>query len=686
MRASRRSRTPIATTLAAALAFCIPCRAEIPTPTVTSLTLSSTSVTKGTTVTLTAHVTVSGAPVHPGTVIFCNASAPHCEDSAILGTQQLRPDGTAHLPLRLGTDTYSIKAVFQGTPQSETPRAPSTSAAQSLTVTGINNSLTDSPTTTKTSNFYQLSSNVGAFGRLPLTGTVAFHDTVNGGTPISLGSATIGSQPSQAVLGPPISTVLPNQITDTVTGDFNGDGIPDLAGIYYINNMQIGTLVVMLGKGDGTFAAPLTTPIPDEFPGLLAIGDFDGDGKLDILTGEGTINFLHGNGDGSFTLVGSEMLGPPDGATPAVADLNGDGILDLLTAGYGGYLVMLGNGDGTFNSLPSIADNFNVFPVIGDFNGDGIPDMIAQGAGNVLTTLLGNGDGTFTSTGPTSPSPEQIRNLAVGDFNGDGIPDLIALGDGNEVTIFLGNGDGTFTAKSTQTLPVLSDSALLADFNHDGKLDAALFTISDTLELLPGNGDGTLGPATAYGSQNPFFNFPVVADFNGDGIPDIASSSFTPFNAATEDVLPGTPTKPVTIADVNLQSDLVHNITASYSGSTTYLSSVSPPTVVITFPNVTAKLRITSTGFLYSRVTRNFNGTITVTNTSSSAIAGPIQIGFNGLPAGITLVNATSKVGTGFIAIPGGLAAGQTTTFSARFSNPSNLNISYTPIAYTGAF
>ena len=188
-------------TVAAAFAICIPCHAETPTPTVTSLTLSSASVTAGTTVTLTAHVTASGAAVHPGTVIFA----------------QLRTDGTAHLPLRLGADTYSIKAIFQGTPHSATPRAPSTSAAHSLTVTGINNSLTNTPAAAKTGNFYQLSSQVAAFGRLPLAGTVTFHDTVNGGSTLSLGSTTIGAQPTQAVLGSPISTVIPNQLVTALT-------------------------------------------------------------------------------------------------------------------------------------------------------------------------------------------------------------------------------------------------------------------------------------------------------------------------------------------------------------------------------------------------------------------------------------------------------------------------------------
>jgi Bacterial Ig-like domain (group 3)/FG-GAP-like repeat len=659
------------------------------TTTQTTLTISpSASVQRGTTVTLTAHVTANGAAVHPGTVTFCNAAAPHCEDSSILGTAQLRTDGTAHIPLRLGSDTYSIKAVFQGTPHSPTPRSPSTSAAQSLTVSGISNSLTTPPAATKIGSFYQLSTGVAAFGRLPLTGTVTFHDTVNGGSPISLGSVAIGAQPAQVVLGSPISTVLPYSLDYLVTGDFNGDGIPDVAGIEFIGDTSE-VLAVLLGNGDGTFAAPLTTPIPDEFPELLAVGDFDGDGKLDLLTGEYSINFLHGNGDGTFTLVGSEMPGPGQGYPLVVADLNGDGILDLLSPGNEGNLVMLGNGDGTFNTLPFIVEYLTFFPVVGDFNGDGIPDTIAQG-GNTLVTLFGNGDGTFTQ-GPSSPATPNVRGAAVGDFNGDGIPDLITLDDENNVAILLGKGDGTFTLKYQQTLPlisttlILANPVVLADFNHDGKLDAAVSTISNTIELLPGNGDGTLGPAVSYGTQNPSLASLTVADYNGDGIPDIASSGAT-FNIFVEAVLPGTPTKALTTADINLQSDFVHSIVASYSGSTTYLPSTSTATDIITFPNITAKLHITTTGFLYSRVTRTFNGTITVTNTSSAAIAGPIQIGFNALPAGITLVNATSKVGTGFIAIPGGLAAGQTTTFSAHFSNPSNINISFATVAYSGAF
>ena len=697
MRASRRSLAPIAT-LAVALAFCIPCYAETPTPTVTSLTLSSASVATGITVTLTAHVTASGAAVHPGTVTFCNASATHCEDASILGTAQLTTTGTAKLPLRLGAGTYSIKAIFHATPNSPTPRAASTSTAQTLTVHGIDKSSTSTVVANKVGNFYQLSSTVSAFGRPTLTGTVSFEDTVNNGTPMTLGSASLSSGPAQIGVGLPISTTLSiaSFLNDVVSGDFNNDGIPDVAGIYSFDGISgplNPALVVLLGNGDGTFTTK-TPPIPGNFPRLVAVGDFDNDGKLDLITNEDAVFFLHGNGDGTFT-VGQPQPALGLDAPVWVADLNGDGILDLAS-GFGENPVtspeiMLGNGDGTFNMLPLSSGSSFTPLALGDFNGDGIPDLAGLDLNSNLMTLLGKGDGTFTM-GPTSPTPLSSPAISVGDFNGNGISDLFALDSSGNATIFLGKGDGAFTLKSTTILPkpllLLTSlpSVLLADFNNDGKLDTVFVSNLGTLIIVPGNGDGTLGPAFSSGTGNPNLVFFTVADFNGDGIPDVATSGPQDATFPVVDVLLGAPTKAISIANIHLQSDLAHSIVASYSGSSAYSPSVSSVAGIITFPDVTSRLRITSTGFVYSRVTKTFSGTVTVTNISNSAIPGPLQIGFSNLPVGVTLVNATSTIGTAFIAIPGGLAAKQTTSFSVHFSNPSNLNISYTPVAYTGAF
>jgi Bacterial Ig-like domain (group 3)/FG-GAP-like repeat len=693
MRASRRSLTHIATTLAAAFAFFIPCYAETPTPTVTSLTLSSTSVTTGTTVTLTAHVTASGVAVHPGTVTFCNASAPHCEDAAILGTAQLTTNGTAKLYLRLPPGTHSIKAIFSATPNRAIPRDSSTSTAVSITVKGIANSLTAQPTALKTGNFYRLSTIVNAFGPVPLTGMVSFHDTVNGGTPLLLGSAPVSpalTQPTYT-LPSPVPSPVP---TDTVViGDFNNDGIPDLAGINGVEFVGTPTLVILLGKGDGTFTTTSMVLPNADFPAIGTAGDFNGDGNLDLaITGDyGAI--LLGHGDGTFSdPIFTGIFGP----FPIIAtDMNGDGILDLVGL-YDNYVsssnnfIALGNGDGTFTSSP-FSGTLGNLNVVGDFNNDGISDIVTipDYSSNDAQTFLLNADGTFTTKDafPLLPSPQNIQYMATGDFNDDGIPDIVASRFDNSVVILLGKGDGTFTPSAPINFPTPRQNLSVADFNSDGKLDVAFLsnTSSPTLTILPGNGDGTFGAPYNLTPVKPIGYPFVVADFNSDGINDIFYE--TPQqNPNWLYLLQGERAWPASIANIALQTDLVHNITASYQGSAAYTASQSSASIVPTFPNITAKLHFVSTGFIYSRITNTFNCTLTVTNTSGSSIAGPIQIGFKNLPPNISLANPTSPQVPGFIAIPGGLVAGQSTSLSIRFNNPLSGPIALIPVAYTGAF
>ncbi|WP_125486141.1 hypothetical protein [Edaphobacter aggregans] len=130
----------------------------------------------------------------------------------------------------------------------------------------------------------------------------------------------------------------------------------------------------------------------------------------------------------------------------------------------------------------------------------------------------------------------------------------------------------------------------------------------------------------------------------------------------------------------SLARDLVGNVEAAKT-------SAEATTIVSTLSNVTSSVKVTSTGFLYSRATRTYNGTITVTNVSGSAISGPLQIGFGGLPGGVTLTNATTaNDGIPFVTLPAGLAPGQSTAFTVQFGDPSNLSITYSPIVYSGAF
>ena len=314
-------------------------------------------------------------------------------------------------------------------------------------------------------------------------------------------------------------------------GDFNGDGELDLA----VANAFSANVSILIGHGDGTFSPGANVP-SGGFPARVGVGDFNGDGKLDLavcdFTG-GSVIIFSGNGNGTFTRVGSFSSGLyPEGL--AVADVNRDGKLDLVIAnGTSGnttgqtVTVLLGNGDGSFRapvSYPTGASPYAV--VVADFNGDGKPDLaVANFGSNTASILMGNGDGTFAAAVnyATGTGPDE---LAVGDFNGDGKLDLAVVNDySDNVSIFLGHGDGTFGAATNFTTGFGSASVAVADFNGDGWADLAVVNRFDnTLVVLLGNGNGTFQAPLTYsvGGQT---NSVVARDLNGDGKPDLVVSS-----------------------------------------------------------------------------------------------------------------------------------------------------------------
>jgi hypothetical protein len=275
----------------------------------------------------------------------------------------------------------------------------------------------------------------------------------------------------------PITTTVNAFPRALAVGDLNGDGIPDVV----INDYVNGGLYIFLGKGDGTFEAPTFTSVGGNG---IAIGDFNGDGKADIAVtnSDNNVRICLGNGDGTFSAPSIVSAGAAAQPIVIIArDLNNDGKLDLVTVNMfsDNISVLIGNGDGSFRAAVNYAVEAASVPqalAVGDVNGDGVPDIIVGETSLFkVAVLLGNGDGTLTNHGYFS-LPRYIHDVAIGDVNGDGRADLVAAtnyGTTNTsfATVLLGDGSGTFGAAQDWAVDAGSTSVAVTDFNHDGMLD-----------------------------------------------------------------------------------------------------------------------------------------------------------------------------------------------------------------------
>jgi uncharacterized protein (TIGR03437 family) len=321
-------------------------------------------------------------------------------------------------------------------------------------------------------------------------------------------------------------------------GDFNGDGHPDLA----VANLESNNVTVLLGSAMGVFAAAPGSPFPvGSSPDSVAVGDFNGDGNLDLAVankGDGTVTVLLGNGRGGFTAAGSPLIVGSKPYSVVAADFNADGNLDLAIANFGDstITVLLGNGGGGF--VPAASSPFPVGPVgafpaslaAADFNGDNKPDLaIANFGDDTVSVLLGDGTGGFNEAqGSPFAVGSEPDSIAVGDFSGDTVADLAVVNSGdNTVTVLLGNGAGGFTpGPGPYRVGSGPDSVVVADFNGDGNPDLAIANFIDsTVTVLLGNGAGGFteaqGSPVAVGTNTEPASV-AVGDFNGDGKPGLA--------------------------------------------------------------------------------------------------------------------------------------------------------------------
>lgn len=545
---------------------------------------SDASVPAGTVVTFVASVNAGSTALKQGQVMLCDASAALCTDIHQHGLAQLTSPGTAKFRFVPGSGNHSYRAVFVGTPNASPAYAASTSAAVKLTVSPSQSGKANTTTTTMTVNkttagafglTATVNSVVGVAGLPALTGTIAFQDTTGSGT--LLGDPVVGSQTSGVSFADGTSAPLTIDPTVIAEADLNGDGYPDLV----VGNFNSGGVLldVLLGKGDGSFAAASSLPTAGHYTTGIAVGDYNEDGIPDLAVAnfaDYNVTILLGKGDGTFT-AGPQVI-PITAQSIVTGDFNGDGIADLATAEGYAVSVYLGKGDGTFtaagkNEWPQVNP---LYLAAGDFNGDGLTDIAVSDTavpGSVFV-LLSNGDGSFRKSGLTPPTGATVEAVTAGDFNGDGHLDLALASNG--ATVLLGKGDGTFQVP--QVNPNGGGRSLaVADFDADGIADLA-FGGSGGVSTLLGNGDGTFreGSQTETNGSYPD-GYIAAADFNGDGVADVA----IPANADVDIFLTQqTRSAAAALNDLQFTPVVLHTLVADYSGDSIYQASASQTAMV----------------------------------------------------------------------------------------------------------
>ncbi|MCP3981281.1 MAG: choice-of-anchor D domain-containing protein [bacterium] len=333
--------------------------------------------------------------------------------------------------------------------------------------------------------------------------------------------------------------------TAVVAADFDADGRTDLASVNGFDN----SVSILLGTPDG-----LVRQLPDievgVFPLAAEAGDFDADGSVDLVVANfdgDSLSVLLGDGSGAFTRKclrfdeqdGCVELVVSDPRAVRLGDLDFDGAPDLAVALHDNAKlgVLLGDGFGGVGQARSFpTGNAPQALVSGEFDGDGIPDLVtANTLDGSIGLLLGDGLGAFVPGSAPVEGFESPVGLTVHDFDRDGNLDLAVAdreGSPDEVGILLGDGAGGFTRHQDLDLPdsTLAEALAVGDFDCDGEADLVVvhamrfvFT-GNKANVLLGAGDGTFSFHVGLGIRDDSGR-PVVADFNGDGAPDLGVTS-----------------------------------------------------------------------------------------------------------------------------------------------------------------
>jgi hypothetical protein len=277
---------------------------------------------------------------------------------------------------------------------------------------------------------------------------------------------------------------------------------------------------------------------PGTFNHMLATGDFNGDGKVDLATGDlgtgsGSFSVLMGHGDGIFDPALFFDTGSLPQGTVAVGDFDEDGLSDLVVRGAGNALdVLLSDGDGTFSDLGDV--DVTLQPtrwVVGDFNGDGHDDLAATGQDMMgafsVTIRLGDGHRAFGAAASYAVGTTAFGYLVLGDFDGDGRDDVVYVGSGGDVAVLLSMSDGSLGAAKHVAVAGFPSAAAVGRLNGDARSDLVVSqAFSDPLFVLLANPDGSLAAPSSVATAGRG-GTPAIGDADRDGRADVVAAAFT---------------------------------------------------------------------------------------------------------------------------------------------------------------
>ncbi|MFZ0519084.1 MAG: FG-GAP-like repeat-containing protein [Acidobacteriaceae bacterium] len=336
---------------------------------------------------------------------------------------------------------------------------------------------------------------------------------------------------------------MPNGI---VAGNFTQSGNVDLA----VTDGSTGAIHILTGDGTGSFTESSSATVGSDPTGIVA-GDFNKDGAIDLAvlnSGSGTVSIMNGNNSGAYAVTRTISVGPATGTGGLyllALDINGDGNLDLLTGNttQNEVAVLMGRGNGNFAAVQDYAvPNGPAYVAPIDFNRDGKPDLaVTQSTGATVSVLINNTLATPTNGGlnfvaphvPASGHGNMADSVAVADFNHDGYPDIaVAYLQDNAVRVLTGKGNGRFNTAVEYPVGNQPYSVAAGDLNNDGYAD--LVTVNTSLNARPGtisvlmnngNGSGTFASAQTYNVGALPYQV-AIGDLNGDGIPDLAVTNY----------------------------------------------------------------------------------------------------------------------------------------------------------------